>query len=101
MYKTDPKQARKEKRQGIKDAIHTNQQKVAKEARLDSKMAYKTAKKNYRLAKKDYIRHQGPHLTARALFFNQQKDKAKLEKQIAKTVYKRSKKADDTLNRLH
>ena len=96
MYQTDPKQARKEKRQGIKDAIHTNQQKVAKEARLDSKMAYKTAKKNYRLAKKDYIRHQGPHLTARALFFNQQKDKAKLEKQIAKTVYKRSKKADDT-----
>lgn len=59
-------------------------------------MAYKTAKKNYRLAQKDYTRHQGPHLTARALFFKQQKDKARLEKQIAKTVYKRAKKADDT-----
>lgn len=96
MYKTDPKQAHKEKRQGNKEGTVANQQKVAKEARLDSKMAYKTAKKNYRLAQKDYTRHQGPHLTARALFFKQQKDKARLEKQIAKTVYKRAKKADDT-----
>ncbi|WP_162011940.1 phage tail tip lysozyme [Streptococcus sp. S784/96/1] len=95
MYKADPKQDRQKKRQGIKEGTMANQQKVAKEARLDSKMAYKTAKKNYRLAKKDYTRHKGPHLTARALFFKQQKDKTRLAKQIAKTVYKRAKKADD------
>lgn len=96
MYKTDPKQAQQEKRIGIKEGTIANQQKVAKEARLDSKLAYKTVKKNYRLAQKDYAFHKGPHLTARALFFKQQKDRARLEKQIAKTVYKRAKKADDT-----
>lgn len=96
MYQTDPRQVKQEKQQRIKKGIETNGQRVPKEARLDTRAAYKTAKKNYRLAQKDYVRHSGPKATARALFFKQQKDKAKLEKQVAKTLYKRAKKADDT-----
>lgn len=96
MYKTDPKQAQQEKRQQIKEGIATNQQKAPKEARLDARETYRTAKKNYRLAQKNYSLHQKPKPTAKAMFFKQQKDRARLEKQIAKTVYKRAKKADDT-----
>lgn len=70
--------------------------KKPKEARLDSKVAFKEAKKNYRLANKNYKLHKGPQATARGLFFKQQRDRAKLEKQIATTLYKRAKKADDS-----
>lgn len=96
MYETDPKQKRQERKQRIKEGVTSNQTKVPKEAGLDSKMVYKTAKKDYKLAQKDYALHQGPKPTAKALFFKQQKDKAKLNKQVAKTIYKRAKKADDT-----
>lgn len=96
MYETDPKQKRQERKQRIKEGVTANQTKVPKEARLDSKMAYKTAQKDYQLAKKEYTLHQGPHPTAKALFFKQQRDRAKLDKQVAKTVYKRAKKADET-----
>ncbi|NQO95995.1 CHAP domain-containing protein, partial [Streptococcus suis] len=34
--------------------------------------------------------------TARALYFKKELDKAKVDKQVAKTIYKRSKKADST-----
>ncbi|MFM9816265.1 hypothetical protein ACKI16_48270, partial [Streptomyces scabiei] len=53
-------------------------------------------KKDYRLAQKDYALHQKPKPTAKALFFKQQQDKAKLSKRVAKTIYKRAKKDDDT-----
>ncbi|BBN22471.1 hypothetical protein SAGCMC97051_11080 [Streptococcus agalactiae] len=96
MYETDPKQARQERKQRIKGGITSNKTKVPKEARLESKMAYKRAKKDYKLAKKDYILHQGPKPTARALFFKQEAAKAKLNKQVAKTIYKRAKKADES-----
>lgn len=96
MYETNSKQKRQERKQRIKEGVTSNQAKVPKEARLDSKIAYKTAKKDYKLAKKDYALHQGLKPTAKALFFKQQRDKAKLNKQVAKTVYKRAKKADET-----
>lgn len=96
MYETEPKQKRQERKQRIKEGVTANQIKVPKEARLDSKMAYKASKKDYQLAKKDYALHQCPKPTAKALFFKQQKDKAKLKKQVAKIVYKRAKKADET-----
>ena len=96
MYETDPKYARQERRRRIKEGTTANQQKVAKETRLDSRATYQVAKKNYRLARKDYSIHQRPQPTVRALFFKQQRDKAKFEKQVAKKVYKRAKKADDT-----
>lgn len=96
MYKTDPKQTRKERKQRIKEGIKASQAKLPTEARLDSKMAYKAAKKEYQLAHKNYVLHQGPKPTAKALFFKQQVDKAKLNKQIAKTIYKRAKKTDET-----
>lgn len=96
MYETNPKQARQERKQRIKEDVTANQTKIPKEARLDSKMVYKTAKKDYQLAQKDYTLHQGPKPTAKALFFKQQKDKAKLNKQVAKTIYKRAKKGDET-----
>lgn len=96
MYETDPKQARQERRQRIKAGVKANQNKVPKEARLESRMAYKGAKKEYRLAQKDYVLHKKPKPTAKALFFKQRQDKAKLNKRVAKTVYRRAKKADDT-----
>lgn len=92
MYETDPKQARQERKQRVKEGITSNQSKVPKEARLESKMAYKAAKKDYRLAQKDYALHQKPKPTAKALFFKQQQDKARLNKRVAKTIYKRAKK---------
>lgn len=96
MYEIDSKQARQERKQRIKEGITSNKTKVPKEARLESKMSYKRAKKDYKLAKKDYILHQGPKPTARALFFKQEAAKAKLNKQVAKTIYKRAKKADES-----
>ncbi|MCY7179030.1 phage tail tip lysozyme [Streptococcus gallolyticus subsp. gallolyticus] len=96
MYETDPKQARQERKQRVKEGITSNRSKVPKEARLESKMAYKAAKKDYRLAQKDYALHQKPKPTAKALFFKQQQDKARLSKRVAKTIYKRAKKDDDT-----
>lgn len=96
MYETDPKQARQERKQRVKEGVTANKNKVSKEARLDAKGAYKAAKKEYRLAQKDYTLHQKPKPTAKALFFKQQRGKAKLNKQVTKTVYKRAKKADET-----
>ncbi|MBF0786675.1 MULTISPECIES: phage tail tip lysozyme [unclassified Streptococcus] len=96
MYDTDPKQARKERRQRIKEGITSNQGKIPKEARLDSRATYEVAKKNYRLTQKDYALHKRPQPTAKALFFKQQRDKVKLDYQVAKTIYKRAKKADGT-----
>lgn len=52
MYEIDSKQARQERKQRIKEGITSNKTKVPKEARLDSKMSYKRAKKDYKLAKK-------------------------------------------------
>lgn len=96
MYDTDPKERRQERRQRIKEGIEVNQSKSAKEARLNSRMAYQSAKKEYRLAQKTYVLHQKPKPTAKALFFKQEADKAKLNQQVAKEVYRRAKKADST-----
>lgn len=73
MYETDPKQARQERKQRIKEGITSNRSKVPKEARLESKMAYKAAKKDYRLAQKDYALHQKPKPTAKALSLSNNK----------------------------
>lgn len=96
MFESDPKQLKQERKRRIKEGTSLNNKKAPKEARLDSKVAFKKAKKNYRLANKDYKLHKGPQATARGLFFKQQRDRAKLEKQIATTLYKRAKKADDS-----
>lgn len=96
MYETDPKQVRQERKQRIKEGVTANKSRMRKEARLESRVAYKAAKKNYRLAKKDYMLHQKPKPTAKALFFKKQQDKAKLDKQVAKTIYKRAKKSDES-----
>ena len=96
MSKSNRKQLKQERKRRIKEGIALNAEKNPKEARLDSKVAFKEAKKNYRLANKNYKLHKGPQATARGLFFKQQRDRAKLEKQIATTLYKRAKKADDS-----
>ena len=96
MFESDPNQLKQERKRRIKEGSSQNAEKNPKEARLDSKVAFKKAKKNYRLANKDYKLHKGPQATARGLFFKQQRDRAKLEKQIATTLYKRAKKADDS-----
>ena len=96
MSKSNRKQLKQERKRRIKEGIALNAEKKPKEARLDSKVAFKEAKKNYRLANKNYKLHKGPQATARGLFFKQQRDRAKLEKQIATTLYKRAKKADDS-----
>ena len=96
MFESDPKQLNQERKRRIKEGSSLNNKKAPKEARLDSKVAFKEAKKNYRLANKNYKLHKGPQATARGLFFKQQRDRAKLEKQIATTLYKRAKKADDS-----
>lgn len=96
MFESDPNQLKQERKRRIKEGSSQNAEKNPKEARLDSKVAFKEAKKNYRLANKNYKLHKGPQATARGLFFKQQRDRAKLEKQIATTLYKRAKKADDS-----
>ena len=96
MFESDRKQLKQERKRRIKEGKALNAEKKPKEARLDSKVAFKEAKKNYRLANKNYKLHKGPQATARGLFFKQQRDRAKLEKQIATTLYKRAKKADDS-----
>lgn len=96
MFESDPNQLKQERKRRIKEGSSQNAEKNLKEARLDSKFAFKEAKKNYRLANKDYKLHKGPQATARGLFFKQQRDRAKLEKQIATTLYKRAKKAADS-----
>lgn len=85
---------KRERKQRIKEGVMVNQTKAPKEARLESKMAYKAAKKDYQLAQKDYSLHKKPQVTAKALFFKKEQDKAKLNKQVARTIYKRAKKAD-------
>ena len=79
MFESDPEQIKQERKRRIKEGSSLNAEKVPKEARLDSKVAFKEAKKNYRLANKDYKLHKGPQATARGLFFKQQRDRAKLE----------------------
>ena len=96
MFESDPKQLKQERKRRIKEGTSLNNKKAPKEARLDSRVVFKEAKKSYRLANKDYNLHKGPQATARGLFFKQQLDRAKLEKQIATTLYKRAKKADDS-----
>lgn len=96
MYDTDPKERSQERRQRVQEGIKNNQAKSAKEARLDSRMAYQAAKKEYRLAQKTYALHQKSKPTAKALFFKQEADKSKLNKQVAKTVYKKAQKDDST-----
>ena len=96
MFESDPKQLKQERKRRIKEGTSLNNKKAPKEARLDSRVVFKEAKKSYRLANKDYNLHKGPQATARGLFFKQQRDRAKLEKQIATTLYKRAKKADDS-----
>lgn len=96
MYDSDPKKLKQERKARIKEGIRSNQESPAKEARLDSRFTYNTTKKEYRLAKKNYELHSGPKPTAKALYFKQQLDRAKLEKSIARKVYRQAKKADDT-----
>ncbi|HEM4281534.1 TPA: CHAP domain-containing protein, partial [Streptococcus suis] len=96
MYDSDPKQLRKEGRSRVKKQTKEMKGQVPKTARLDARSTYQRAKKTYKQAKKDYRLHKGPKLTARALYFKKELDKAKVDKQVAKTIYKRSKKADST-----
>ncbi|MEI4366384.1 phage tail tip lysozyme [Streptococcus suis] len=96
MYDSDPKQLRKEGRLRVKKQTKEMKGQVPKTARLDARSTYQRAKKTYKQAKKDYRLHKGPKPTARALYFKKELDKAKVDKQVAKTIYKRSKKADST-----
>ena len=64
MFESDPKQLKQERKRRIKEGTSLNNKKAPKEARLDSKVAFKKAKKNYRLANKDYKLHKGPQATA-------------------------------------
>lgn len=68
MFESDPKQLKQERKRRIKEGIALNAEKKPKEARLDSKVVFKEAKKNYRLAVKNYNLHKGPQATARGLF---------------------------------
>ena len=59
MSKSNRKQLKQERKRRIKEGIALNAEKKPKEARLDSKVAFKEAKKNYRLANKNYKLHKG------------------------------------------
>ncbi|WP_409373733.1 phage tail tip lysozyme [Streptococcus suis] len=96
MYDSDPKQLKKEGKIQIKERIKATKAHVPKEARLDARSSYRLAKKNYKQAKKDYHLHKGPLPTAKALYFKKELDKAKVNRQVAKKIYKRTKKADST-----
>ena len=63
MFESDPKQLKQERKRRIKEGTSLNNKKAPKEARLDSRVAFKEAKKNYRLANKDYKLHKGRHCT--------------------------------------
>ena len=60
MFESDPNQLKQERKLRIKEGSSLNAEKNLKEARLDSRVAFKEAKKNYRLANKDYKLHKGP-----------------------------------------
>lgn len=96
MFQDDPKQVKKQKRFAIKQGIRDNQTLAPKEARLRSRLVYKQSKASYKLAKKDYRLYKGPKPTARALFFKQQQDRKKVDRTVAKKIYKKAKKNDPT-----
>ena len=58
MFESDPKQLKQERKRRIKEGSSLNNKKAPKKARLDSKVAFKEAKKNYRLANKNYKLHK-------------------------------------------
>lgn len=96
MFQDDPKQVKKQKRFAIKQGIRDTQTLAPKEARLRSRLVYKQSKASYKLAKKDYRLYKGSKPTARALYFKQVQDRKKVDRTVAKKIYKKAKKNDPT-----
>ena len=53
MFESDPKQLKQERKRRIKEGSYLNNKKAPKEARLDSRDAFKEAKKKNLLSNKD------------------------------------------------